>query len=267
MTVNTPSEFLALELSHIQDAEQQAAQALQKIAQEADGKELRQMLDRRLEQGERILSDVQQALQRLDGNGRSSQNAAARGLIQETERMLREVKAPEMKQAVAIAGVQKLEHYCIAAWGTVKALAHEIGEEELARSMQQAVEEGYRLDREMTELAEGQVNPEALQQSNQQQSGQQSSGQQSTGQDDRARSEQGRGSSSGSGDSGSGRSSSDDLKAREYRGEDGQIHHHTKEYMERQGKSGTSAGSGREENRSQRKSGEDKDRGRGSGER
>lgn len=56
--------------------------------------------------------------------------------------------------------------------GTVKAQAKEIGEEELARAMQQAVEEGYRLDREMTELAEGGVNPEALQQSGQQSSGQ-----------------------------------------------------------------------------------------------
>ena len=233
MTVNTPIEFLALELSHIRDAEQQASESLRKIAGEAESKELQQMLERRLEQGERILEDVEQALEKLDGQSGSARNAAARGIIQENERMLREVKSPQMKQAVAIAGVQKLEHYCIAAWGTVKALAKEAGEEQIARAMEKAVDEGYRYDREMTELAEGRVNPEALQAG----SGQESES--GSAQDGERRgssgSEGGGGRSSGSGSSGSSGDSSD-LKSREYRGEDGQIHHHTREYMERKGK-------------------------------
>lgn len=159
MTIQSARDLISLELQHIEDAEKQAAQALQRMAKQVEMPRLRQMLDQRLKQGERILRDVQRSLEKLDGGGQPSQNAAARGIIQETERILREVRPPEMKQAAMIAGVQKLEHYCIATWGTVKALAHEMGEQELAQAMERALDKGYGYDREMTELAEGRVNP------------------------------------------------------------------------------------------------------------
>jgi ferritin-like metal-binding protein YciE len=77
---------------------------------------------------------------------------------------LKEIQDPEMKQAAVIAGAQKLEHYCIAAWGTVKAMASECGEKELAQSMERALKEGYEWDQKMTELAESRINPAALEQ-------------------------------------------------------------------------------------------------------
>ncbi|WP_162913436.1 DUF892 family protein [Rhodospirillaceae bacterium SYSU D60014] len=167
MTIHSPQELLAHELQAIQDAEQQASQALQQINKEAENSQLRRMLDQRLKQGQRILQDVQKGLDKIDGKSRGTQNAAARGLIQESERLLKEVETPEMKQAVMIAGAQKLEHYCIAAWGTVKAMAGEAGEKELAQAMERAVKEGYEWDQKMTELAEGRINPAALEQGQQ----------------------------------------------------------------------------------------------------
>lgn len=164
MTIHSPQELLAYELQTIEDAEKQASEKLPEIEKATDDGQLRTMVERRLKEGERILNDVQKSLDKLDGKGRGTQNAAARGLIQETERLLKEVKTPEMKQAVMIAGLQKLEHYCIAAWGTVKAMAHQAGEEDLARAMERAVKEGYEWDQKMTEFAEGRVNPSALEQ-------------------------------------------------------------------------------------------------------
>ena len=70
-------------------------------------------------------------------------------------------------EAVTIAGLQKLEHYCIAAWGTVKSMAQECGEQQLAKAMERALEEGYEWDREMTRLAEQGINREALSQGGQ----------------------------------------------------------------------------------------------------
>jgi ferritin-like metal-binding protein YciE len=162
MPIRTPQELLSYELQTIQDAEEQASQALQQISKVAKNDQLQKMVEQRLKQGERILQDVQKGLDKLDGKSRRTQNAAARGLIQESERLLKEVETPEAKQAVMIAGLQKLEHYCIAAWGTVKAMAGQTGEQDLAQAMQRAVEEGYEWDREMTELAEGRINPAAL---------------------------------------------------------------------------------------------------------
>ncbi len=64
------------------------------------------------------------------------------------------MQTPEMKQAVMIAGVQGLQHYCIAAWSTVKVMAQQIGEQELAQAMERAVQDGYQLDQKLSAIGE-----------------------------------------------------------------------------------------------------------------
>jgi ferritin-like metal-binding protein YciE len=162
MPIQSPQELLVHELHDIEDAEMQASQALKKHMKEVENDELRQMLEQRLQQGERLLKDVQQCLQKLNGKSQGTRNSAARGLIEEAEKLAREVQSPEMKQAVIIAGAQKLEHYCIAAWGTVKAMAGEVNQPELGEIMQRALDEGYRWDEEMSRIAESRINPEAI---------------------------------------------------------------------------------------------------------
>jgi ferritin-like metal-binding protein YciE len=163
MAVRSAAEFLGMELAHIENAEMQAKQALQRMAGEAGDDKLRQKLEQRLRQGERVLQRVRGGLEKLDGNIPSgTQNTAARGLIEEIEGTVREIHVPELKPAAIIGGVQKLEHYCIAAWGTAKAPAAGMGHNELAKAMAEAVEEGYRLDEDLTWLAENRINPKAI---------------------------------------------------------------------------------------------------------
>ncbi|WP_274425186.1 YciE/YciF ferroxidase family protein [Chelativorans sp. YIM 93263] len=219
MPIQTAQELLAYEVRKIEDAESQASKALQQMSREVRNKQLAQLLEQRLKQGQRILETARKASEKLDGKSPRAQNAAARGLIEEAQSLVGEVQTAEMKEAVVIAGAQGLEHYCIAAWGTVRALAREAGEQELAKAMEQAVEEGYRWDEEMSKLAERRVNNEALQENGESQAISQSTSRDGSDGQKQQRS-----------------SSGDDLKSREYRGEDGQVHHHTKEYMERKGK-------------------------------
>lgn len=209
--IRTSEDLLIHELHAIEDAEMQATKALQQLDGSVQEGALRGMVQQRMQQGEQVLQDVRSCLDKLDGKSQGTQNAAARGLIQEAQKLMKEVQPPEMKQAVAIAGLQKLEHYCIAAWGTVKAMAQQSGQAELAQAMDRALKEGYAWDQRMTELAEGQVNPQAMEQG--------SPGGQARG---------GSGSRGGLQASGG-----DDLKSREYRGDDGKIHHHTRAYQAR----------------------------------
>ncbi len=168
MPIQSPQELLAHKLQKIQDAETQASQAIQQMRQQVQDDQLQQLLDRRMQQGQTILQDIQSAMQRLGGQAQGNDtNTAARGLIEEAQKLVKEVQTPEMKQAVIIAGAQGLQHYCIAAWGTVKALAREMGEQELVQAMERAVEEGYRWDEEMSQIAESRANPEALEEGGQ----------------------------------------------------------------------------------------------------
>ncbi|MDF2766583.1 MAG: hypothetical protein K0S81_3578 [Rhodospirillales bacterium] len=162
MPIQSPQELLLHELHGIEDAESEASRALESQMDEVENSQLQKLLQRRLQQGERLLKEVQKNLEKLNGEGGERENEAARGLIRDAQTLLQEVQSPEMKEAVLIAGVQKLEHYCIAVWGTVKAMAQEMGEQELARTMQRALEEGYKLDEELTRLAESRINPAAL---------------------------------------------------------------------------------------------------------
>jgi ferritin-like metal-binding protein YciE len=90
-------------------------------------------------------------------------NPAAEGLIADMNEHLESIDDEAMLDAVLLAGVQKLEHYCIAAWGTARALAKCMGEQEVVQAMERELEEGKRLDQELTRLAERQINPAMLQ--------------------------------------------------------------------------------------------------------
>ncbi len=224
MPAQSPQDLLTEELKAIHSAEIQVSEALQRLVQEVSNQRLRQSLERRLQQGEKLLQELEPALEEL-GGAKGEKNEAAAGLIRLSERMLRELKSPEMRDAAAIGNVQKIQHYCIAAWGTAKAFGEALGQKEVVRAMERALQEGKRLDEELTALAEREVNPAMLEAEGSGEAEQEVEGEAEG---------QGRG-GSGAGRSGGGGESDADLKAREYRGPDGQIHHHTHEYMQRHG--------------------------------
>lgn len=162
MAITSPQQLMALKLQHIQDAEHQVTQALQQIRQQVQEPQLHPFIDRRLRDGQELLQGIQQLLPKMNGEGVGDlQNHAVRGLIEEGRMTMSQIQEPQLKAVVAIGGIQALEHYCIAAWGTVKALAQQMGEQEVVQVMQRALDSGKRFDQELTQLAESRVNPQA----------------------------------------------------------------------------------------------------------
>ena len=259
MSIQSPQELLLHELHGIEDAESEASQALEEQMEEVENSKLRKLLERRLKQGERLQKEIKRNLQKLNGESEGRENEAARGLIRDSLRLLQEVETPEMKEAVLIAGVQKLEHYCIAVWGTVRAMAEELGVDDLVQTMERAVEEGYELDEELTKLAEARINPSALEAgegSDEEEDEEEDEDEDEDDEEDEDEDEdEGKdedkeaGSrqqakpkpsssrkSSGGAKQAKGRGGESDLKSREYRNQKGEVHHHTRGYMERRGK-------------------------------
>ena len=262
MSIQSPQELLLHELHGIEDAESEASQALEEQMEEVENSKLRKLLERRLKQGERLQKEIKRNLQKLNGESEGRENEAARGLIRDSLRLLQEVETPEMKEAVLIAGVQKLEHYCIAVWGTVRAMAEELGVDDLVQTMERAVEEGYELDEELTKLAEARINPSALEagegsdeeedeeeededededdeedEDEDEDEGEDRDEDKESGSRQQAKSKPSSSrKSSGGGKQAKGRGGESDLKSREYRDQKGEVHHHTRGYMERRGK-------------------------------
>lgn len=152
-------DLLVLELREIHNAETQLARVIPRLAKAADADSLRTALQERLSEGEHISMDVQDALQRLGAAPGRKKNIAAEGLVSDLREHAQEIETGPALDTVLIAGLQKTGHYCIASWGTARALAAAAGERQLVGAMERALEEGRTYDERLTELAEVEITP------------------------------------------------------------------------------------------------------------
>ncbi len=163
MPIQSAEDLLTHVLHDIRDAETEAARFLKAQLKQVENPQLQQFVEQRLEQGQFVLEGVREGLKNMGQKLTGEPNLAARGILEQVQKLSEEIELPELKQAAFIAGLQYLEHYCIAAWGTVKALARRAGQPDLVQVMERALEDGKRFDQQLTELAETDVNPAALQ--------------------------------------------------------------------------------------------------------
>jgi ferritin-like metal-binding protein YciE len=155
-------ELLVLELQEVHSAESQLSRILPRLSKAAQSQALRDLLNERLEQGERIVKDVESSLEELDESPGRRKNAAAQGLIEDVREHVQEIEQGPALDVVLIAGIQKTEHYCIAAWGTARSLAQALEENTTVQAMQRALKEGGQLDEQLTKLAEQEITPALL---------------------------------------------------------------------------------------------------------
>ncbi|MBL8270566.1 ferritin-like domain-containing protein [Steroidobacter sp.] len=156
------TQLLVSELQEIYNAETQWARAAVRFIKAAQAEWLQQYLDRRMETGSQLSEDLQAAFEQLQQSPGRKKNGAVEGLLSDVRERMQAVTKGPARDAVLIAGVQKVEHYCMAAWGTSRALAQALGIESVAETMGRALDEGRDLDRQLTELAEQEILPKLL---------------------------------------------------------------------------------------------------------
>src|SRR5581483_9954432 len=152
------NELLLMELQQIYSAESQLARALPRFSKAIESDSVREMFDQRLEEGERIIEELEAAFDEMEESPGRKRNVAAEGLIGDAREHIQEIARGPALDAVLIAGLQKTEHYCIAAWGTAKSLGTSCEEETVVRSMERALKEGKSFDERLTEIAEQEIN-------------------------------------------------------------------------------------------------------------
>ncbi len=108
------------------------------------------------------MDEIDEALEELQLSKGRAKNLAAEGLIEDINMHLEEADDERLADPLLIGAMQKVEHYCIAAWGTAKALGTLLEREGVVRTMERVLEEGKAFDQEMTKLAEEEVNPRML---------------------------------------------------------------------------------------------------------
>ena len=156
------NELLLLELQEIHSAENQLSRVLPRLAKTVESEKLRECLEQRQEQGERLIEEIDSVFEELEESPGRKKNVAAEGLINDAREHAQEIEAGPALDAVLIAAIQKTEHYCIAAWGTARSLAQAVGQKSAVRSMERALKEGKDMDEALTQLAEQEITPSLM---------------------------------------------------------------------------------------------------------
>ena len=144
------------------DAEKQLIQAMPKMAKATSNQELRQAFQMHLDQTKQQVETLDQVFQMLDTRPGRKKCKGMEGLIAETEELMMEEKmSPEALDAGLIAAAQKVEHYEISQYGTLRAWAEEMGHKDQVRLIQQILDQEGQTDKMLTRLAESMVNQRA----------------------------------------------------------------------------------------------------------
>ncbi len=162
MQIDSLQKLYIEELKDIYSAEKQLIQALPRMAKKVSNPQLRQGFEAHLETTRKQLERLDQIFERLERSPRGKKCQGMEALIEEGKEMMEQDIEPEVLDAALIAAAQKIEHYEIAGYGTLRTYARLLGEEEDARLLQQTLDEEGEQDKQLTQLAESTVNVEAM---------------------------------------------------------------------------------------------------------
>jgi ferritin-like metal-binding protein YciE len=157
MKIRNLDDVLSDELKDIYSVEQQLIKALPKMAKAADG-DLRNAFEDHLVQT-RIQSDRIQAIcdqLNISPKGKKCQGMA--GILKEGEEVLAADATPDSLKAALIGAAQRVEHYEIAAYGTARTHARQLGYISTVNLLEQTLQEEKQADQKLTSLAENNVN-------------------------------------------------------------------------------------------------------------
>ena len=161
MKIRTLRDLWVDELKDLYNAENQILKALPGLAKAAVDDELRQAFEEHLEQTRGHVERLDQVFELIEETPRGKKCKGLEGIIAEGKEML-EMDLPEpVGDAALIAAAQRVEHYEIAAYGTVRTYAELLGENDSADLLEQTLSEEKSTDERLSQIAET-VNPEAV---------------------------------------------------------------------------------------------------------
>jgi ferritin-like metal-binding protein YciE len=149
------------ELRDTYDAERQITKALPKMIKAATSDELRTAFESHLEETRAQVERLEQVFEMLDERVRGKHCEGMAGIIEEGKTMMEEELDENAMDAVLIASAQRVEHYEMAAYGTLAAWAKTMGHTDAAELLSQTLEEEKATDEKLNTIAEGGINQEA----------------------------------------------------------------------------------------------------------
>jgi ferritin-like metal-binding protein YciE len=159
---DTMEELLVDQLEDLYDAEKRLVKALPLMEAAAHDDILKDAFRMHLRQTEDHVARLEQAFRMMGRKAHAETCEAMKGLVAEGQEAIKASGEPEVKDAALIAAAQRVEHYEIAGYGTVRSFALRIGRRDVADLLQRTLDEEKATDKKLTAIAEESVNKEAV---------------------------------------------------------------------------------------------------------
>jgi ferritin-like metal-binding protein YciE len=162
VTESALNELFIDELKDIYWAEKHLTSALPKMAKAATSDELRTAIENHLAETENHVTRLEEAFRSIGEKAVARKCEAMAGLIKEGDEIVADTKKGSItRDAGIISAGQKIEHYEIASYGTLKTLAGVLGYNEAAELLDATLQEEKNADETLTQIAESSINSSA----------------------------------------------------------------------------------------------------------
>lgn len=158
MKLDSLQDVLEEQLNDLCSAEQQLVEALPKMADAASNPELQDAFRQHLEETREHVSRLEDVFELTGIKQGNEECKAMKGLIAEGEEILKATGDGDAKDAALIAAAQRVEHYEIAGYGTVRTISQQLGLEDASKKLQETLDEESKADELLTKIATSKVN-------------------------------------------------------------------------------------------------------------
>jgi ferritin-like metal-binding protein YciE len=162
MEVDTLEKLFHDMLKDIYHAEKQLVRALPKMAKAASNEELSRAFTEHLRQTEKQVDRLEKVFKEIGKTPQAKKCVGMEGLIEEGKELMNEDIEEEVLDAGLIVAAQKVEHYEIATYGSLRTYAQILGKERAVKLLEETLREETETDKRLTQIAESSINIEAV---------------------------------------------------------------------------------------------------------
>ncbi len=154
MGVDSMERLFVNELKDLYSAETQITKALPKMAKAAASSDLRAAFEHHMRETEGHIQRLEQIFEMLDESPKGKTCDGMKGILDEGEKSMKEAKDGPLRDEAMIAGAQRVEHYEMAAYGTLRTYAEQLGKQQIAQILEKTLYEEKAADKKLTEVSE-----------------------------------------------------------------------------------------------------------------
>ncbi|MBP2295787.1 YciE/YciF ferroxidase family protein [Azospirillum rugosum] len=162
MSEQALKDLFIKELQDTYSSETQILEALPAMAEAASSPKLKQAFQTHLKETDGQIKRLDRIFQILQADPGGNTCEATQGLVEEAEEIMEEGLPAEVLDVALIMAAQKVEHYEIASYGSLRTLAETCGMTDVAKLLEETLEEEKATDQKLNQLAEGEVNQRAF---------------------------------------------------------------------------------------------------------